>query len=187
MRALLLSLFGCLTASIARGQPTASAPYTLYVSSESGDVVSRIEVGPNGWRKVREVSVKLIANELSGPHNVAVSPDGRFWYVSIAHGTPYGAVWKYTTGSDSLIGRVKVGMFPTTIGLSPDGEWAYVPNSDFHGDRGHENTLSVIYTPDLASLTEIRACDMPHGSKWNHAGTRVYLSLIHISEPTRLL
>ena len=69
-------------------QPTASTPYTLYVSSESGDVVSRIEVGPNGWRKVREISVKLIANELSGPHNVAVSPDGRFWYVSIAHGTP---------------------------------------------------------------------------------------------------
>jgi len=163
-------------------QPTASTPYTLYVSSESGDVISRIEVGPNGWRKVREVSVKLIANELSGPHNVAVSPDGRFWYVSIAHGTPYGAVWKYATGSDSLIGRVKVGMFPTTIGLSPDGDWAYVPNSDFHGDRGHENTLSVIYTPDLASLTEIRACDMPHGSKWNHAGTRVYVACMMSDE-----
>jgi len=163
-------------------QPTATTPYTLYVSSESGDVVSRIEVGPNGWHKVREVSVKLIANELSGPHNVAVSPDGRFWYVSIAHGTPYGAVWKYATGSDSLVGRVKVGMFPTTIGLSPDGEWAYVPNSDFHGDRGHENTLSVIYTPDLASLTEIRACDMPHGSKWNHAGTRVYVACMMSDE-----
>jgi YVTN family beta-propeller protein len=113
---------------------------------------------------------------------VAVSPDGRFWYVSIAHGTPYGAVWKYATGSDSLIGRVKVGMFPTTIGLSPDGDWAYVPNSDFHGDRGHENTLSVIYTPDLASLTEIRACDMPHGSKWNHAGTRVYVACMMSDE-----
>jgi YVTN family beta-propeller protein len=182
MRARTLSLALFTIASTAMAQPTASTPYTLYVSSESGDVVSRIEVGPNGWHKVREVSVKLIANELSGPHNVAVSPDGRFWYVSIAHGTPYGAVWKYTTGSDSLVGRVKVGMFPTTIGLSPDGDWAYVPNSDFHGDRGHENTLSVIYTPDLASLTEIRACDMPHGSKWNHAGTRVYVACMMSDE-----
>jgi hypothetical protein len=47
-----------LTASAAFAQPTASTPYTLYVSSESGDVVSRIEVGPDGWRKVREISVK---------------------------------------------------------------------------------------------------------------------------------
>ena len=182
MRALLPGLFGCLIASTSWGQPTAATPYTLYVSSESGDVVSRIEVGPNGWRKVREISVKLIASELSGPHNVAVSPDGRFWYVSIAHGTPYGAVWKYATGSDSLLGRVQVGMFPTTIGLSPDGDWAYVPNSDFHGDRGHENTLSVVYTPDLKSLTEIRACDMPHGSRWNHAGNRVYVACMMSDE-----
>jgi YVTN family beta-propeller protein len=178
---LLTSLLSCVATSL-WAQPTASTPYTLYVSSESGDVVSRIEVGPNGWRKVKEISVKLIANELSGPHNVAVSPDGRFWYVSIAHGTPYGAVWKYSTGTDSLLGRVKVGMFPTTIGLSPDGEWAYVPNSDFHGDRGHENTLSVVYTPDLSALTEIRACDMPHGSRWNHAGTRVYVACMMSDE-----
>ena len=182
MRASVVATLLALSASVASAQPTASTPYTLYVSSESGDVVSRIEVGPNGWRKVREISVKLIANELSAPHNVAVSPDGKFWYVSIAHGTPFGSVWKYATGTDSLIGRVKVGMFPTTIGLSPDGEWAYVPNSDFHGDRGHENTLSVIYTPDLSALTEIRACDMPHGSRWNHAGTRVYVACMMSDE-----
>jgi len=180
MRGLIAGI--ALIGSQAAAQPAASSPYTLYVSSESGDVVSRIEVGPNGWRKVKEISVKLIANEVSGPHNVAVSPDGRFWYVSIAHGTPFGAVWKYTTGTDSLVGRVKVGMFPTTIGLSPDGDWAYIPNSDFHGDRGHENTLSVVYTPDLSSLTEIRACDMPHGSRWNHAGTRVYVACMMSDE-----
>jgi WD40 repeat protein len=182
MRTSLLASLLVLSASVAFAQPTAATPYTLYVSSESGDVVSRIEVGPDGWRKVREISVKLIANELSAPHNVAVSPDGRFWYVSIAHGTPFGSVWKYATGSDSLIARVKVGMFPTTIGLSPDGEWAYVPNSDFHGDRGHQNTVSVIYTPDLSALTEIRACDMPHGSRWNHAGTRVYVACMMSDE-----
>ena len=163
-------------------QPTAAKPYTLYVSSESGDVVTRIEVGPSGWKKVKEISVKLIANELSAPHNVAVSPDGRFWYVSIAHGTPFGSVWKYATGSDSLLGRARVGMFPTTIALSPDGEWAYVPNSDFHGDRGRENTVSVVYAPDLAPLAEIRACDMPHGAKWNHAGNRVYVACMMSDE-----
>ena len=180
-KCLLATVLVVLTTEL-RAQPTAVKPYTLYVSSESGDVVTRIEVGPAGWKKVKEVSVKLIANELSAPHNVAVSPDGRFWYVSIAHGTPFGSVWKYTTGTDSLLGRARVGMFPTTIALSPDGEWAYVPNSDFHGDRGRENTVSVVYTPDLAPLTEVRACDMPHGARWNHAGNRVYVACMMSDE-----
>ena len=38
----------------------AEEAYTLYVSSESGDIVTRIEVGPAGWRKVREVPVGVM-------------------------------------------------------------------------------------------------------------------------------
>jgi DNA-binding beta-propeller fold protein YncE len=166
----------------APSQPTAETPYTVYVSSESGDMVTRIEVGPSGWRKVKEIPVGVMPTELDGPHNVAVSPDGRFWYVSLAHGTPYGGVWKYATGTDSLIGHAQVGMFPTTIGLSPDGDWAYVPNSDFHGDRGHMNTVSVLYTADMSQLTEIPTCDMPHGSRYNHAGTVVYIACMMSDE-----
>jgi DNA-binding beta-propeller fold protein YncE len=162
--------------------PSSATPYSIYVSSESGDIITRIEVGPEGWRKVREVPVGVMPTDPDGPHNIAVSPDGRFWYISIAHGTPFGSVWKYATGADTLIGRVGVGMFPTTIGLSPDGDWAYVPNSDFHGDRGHMNSVSVLYTPDLTQLTEIPACDMPHGSRYNHAGTAVYVACMMSDE-----
>jgi DNA-binding beta-propeller fold protein YncE len=166
----------------AQAGPTAETPYTVYVSSESGDMVTRIEVGPGGWRKVKEIPVGVMPTDLDGPHNVAVSPDGRFWYVSLAHGTPWGGVWKYATGTDSLIGHAQVGMFPTTIGLSPDGDWAYVPNSDFHGDRGHMNTVSVLYTADMSQLTEIPTCDMPHGSRYNHAGTVVYIACMMSDE-----
>ena len=162
--------------------PSATTPFTLYVTSESGDIVTRIEVGPDGWKKVKEIIVGVMPTDIDGPHNITVSPDGRFWYVSIAHGTPFGSVWKYATGTDSMIGRVGVGMFPTTIGLSPDGDWAWVPNSDFHGDRGHLNTVSVVYTPDLTQLTEIATCDMPHGSRWNHAGSRVYIACMMSDE-----
>ncbi len=162
--------------------PSATTPFTLYVTSESGDIVTRIEVGPDGWKKVKEIIVGVMPTDIDGPHNITVSPDGRFWYVSIAHGTPFGSVWKYATGTDSMIGRVGVGMFPTTIGLSPDGDWAWVPNSDFHGDRGHLNTVSVVYTPDLTQLTEIATCDMPHGSRYNHAGTMVYIACMMSDE-----
>ena len=170
-------------ASIASAQqPTAATPYSIYVSSESGDIVTRIEVGPDGWRKIHETGVGLVPTDIDGPHNVSVSPDGRFWYVSIAHGMPFGSVWKFATGADTLVGRASVGMFPTTIGLSPDGDWAFVPNSDFHGDRGHLNSVSVLYTPDLSQITQVPVCDMPHGSKYNHAGTAVYIACMMSDE-----
>lgn len=178
----LLASLAVAPAAVSAQAPTASSPYTIYVSSESGDIVTRIEVGEDGWRKVREVPVGIIPTDPDGPHNVAVSPDGRYWYVSIAHGTPFGSVWRFSTGGDTLSGRVQVGMFPTTIGLSPDGEWAFVPNSDFHGDRGGQNTISVIYTPDMTQLTEIPTCDMPHGSRYNAAGTVVYIACMMSDE-----
>jgi DNA-binding beta-propeller fold protein YncE len=163
-------------------QPRAERPFTIYVASEAGDVVTRIEVGPQGWRKVKEIPVGVLATDLDGPHNVAVSPDQRFWYVSLAHGTPFGAVWRYSTGTDSLQGRVTVGMFPTTIGVSPDGQWGFVPNSDFHGDRGKQNTISVLYLPDLTQVLAIPTCDMPHGSRFSHSGRAVYIACMMSDE-----
>lgn len=163
-------------------EPTAATAYSLYVASESGDIVTRVEVGPEGWGKAGEVSVKLTPAGISGPHNVAVSPDGRFWYVSISHGTPNGSIWKYDAGTDRLVARASVGMFPTTIALSADGAWAYVPNSDFHGDRGRQNTVTALYTPTMQALTEIPVCDMPHGTRWNSASTVVYVACMMSDE-----
>ena len=177
-----ITLLAALLLAAQDSQPTSAAPYTIYVASESADLVTRIEVGPGGWRKVREIPVGIIPADPDGPHHVAVAPDGRAWYVSIAHGTPWGSVWKYATGADTLLGRVRVGMFPTTVGLSPDGEWAFIPNSDFHGDRGHQNSISVVYTPELRQVTEIPICDMPHGSRVSHSGTVVYIACMMSDE-----
>jgi YVTN family beta-propeller protein len=73
-------------------------------------------------------------------------------------------------------------MFPTTIGISPDGAWAYVPNSDFHGDRGHLNDVSVLYLPDMRQVVEIPTCDMPHGSRFSRSGQRVYIACMMSDE-----
>jgi len=165
----------------ANGMPTAETPYTLYVSSESGNIVSHVEVSSAGWRLVRQVGVGT-SMDVGGPHNVAISPNGKYWYVSLAHGTPFGSVAKYTTGRDSLVGKAQVGMFPTTVGLSPDGDWAFIPNSDFHGDRGHMNTVSVLYTPDMSAVAEVPVCDMPHGSRVSRRGATVYLACMMSDE-----
>jgi YVTN family beta-propeller protein len=182
MRIQTLAALALAASTAAAQQPTAARPYSLYVSSEGGDRVTHVRVDSAGWRVVREVPVGLNPADLAGPHNVSVAPDGAHWYVSIAHGTPMGSVWKFSTANDSLVGRAEVGMFPTTIGLSPDGDWAYVPNSDFHGDRGGMNTVSVIYTPEMRTIANLPTCDMPHGSRWNHAGTAVYIACMMSDE-----
>src|SRR3989475_494278 len=120
--------------------------------------------------------------DIDGPHNVTVAPDGSAWYVTIAHGTPYGSLWKTSAGSDTLLGRAQVEMFPTTIALTPDGALAFVANSDFHGDHPRTNVVSIVQTATMTPLTNLPACDMPHGVKANHAGTLVYVSCMNSDE-----
>ena len=42
----------------------------------------------------RVVQVGTMPSDNDGPHNLAVAPDGKSYYVSIAHGTPFGSLWK---------------------------------------------------------------------------------------------
>src|SRR5260370_41910408 len=87
-----------------------------------------------------------------------------------------------SAATDTLLGRAPVEMFPTTIGLTPDGAPAFVANSDFHGDHPRVNVVSIIQTATMTPLTNLRACDMPHGVKVNHAGSFVYVSCMNSDE-----
>jgi YVTN family beta-propeller protein len=165
------------------GLAAGDAPaYRIFVSSESGDVVSQLTWDGTTLRTVKVVPVGIMPADIDGPHNVTVSPDGKYWYVTIAHGTPYGTLWKMAVDGDTLVGRAPVEMFPTTISLTPDGELAFVANSDFHGDHPRMNVVSVIYTPQMITLTNLPACDMPHGVRVNHAGTKVYVTCMNSDE-----
>ena len=156
--------------------------YRVGVVSESGDIVTWLKPGAGTLTQERVVPVGIMPADIDGPHNLAVSPDNRYYYMSIAHGTPYGTLWKMDAGNDTLAGRAPLEMFPTTIGLTPDGELAFVANSDFHGDHPRVDVVSVVHTPTMSTITHLPACDMPHGVKSNHAGTRVYISCMNSDE-----
>ncbi len=165
------------------GIPPVQAPrYRIYVASESGDIVTELAWDGTALTTLKVVSVGIMPADIDGPHNVTVSPDGRFWYVTIAHGTPYGNLWKMAVDGDSVVGKAPLEMFPTTIALTPDGDLAFVANSDFHGDHPRANVVSIVHTATMATLTNLPACDMPHGVKVNHAGTRVYVSCMNSDE-----
>jgi DNA-binding beta-propeller fold protein YncE len=161
---------------------SADPGYRVGIVSESGDIVTWIKPGDGTMAQDKVIPVGIMPADIDGPHNLTVSPDNRFYYISIAHGTPFGTLWKMDAASDTLVGRAPMEMFPTTISLTPDGELAFVANSDFHGDHPRMNVVSVVHTPTMSTITHLPACDMPHGVKSNHAGTRVYISCMNSDE-----
>jgi YVTN family beta-propeller protein len=165
---------------------TGESDYLVGVVSESGDMVTWIRPGVDALTLDRKVPLGIMPADIDGPHNLAVSPDNQFYYVTIAHGQPFGTLWKMDATTDTLIGRATVEMFPTTIALTPDGGFAFVANSDFHGDHPRLNVVSIVYTPSMTKITDLMLCDMPHGVKANHAGTRVYVSCMHSDQIVEL-
>jgi DNA-binding beta-propeller fold protein YncE len=108
-----------------------------------------------------------------GPHGLAVAPDGAHYYVSTAHGTPYGVLWKFDARTNAYAGQVMLGNFPATAQVTPDGRLVVVVNFNLHGDMVASD-VSVVRTDSLQEIARITTCAMPHGSRVNSRGTRHY-------------
>lgn len=147
--------------------------YLVYTVAESADQVALVRFGPKGLRVERQRKVGMMPTEINGPHGIAIAPDGSHYYVSIAHGTPYGTFWKFRTADDQEVGRTTLGLFPATVQLTPDGALAFVVNFNLHGEMV-PSSVSVVATDDMVEIARITTCTMPHGSRINAAGTRQY-------------
>ncbi|MCY4660094.1 MAG: YncE family protein [Acidobacteria bacterium] len=159
--------------------PAGAAPepppysYYVYVCAESDDEVSVVRYGPGGVEVVKTVTVGSYPTETEGPHGITVSPDGRHWYVSIAHGFPFGSVHKYETGTDLWVGDVTLGLFPATLAVSPATGLLYVVNFNLHGAM-EPSTISAVEAETMIEVARIPTGVMPHGSRFNRVGTRHY-------------
>lgn len=168
-----------LSAASSPGADAQSPVYRVYVANESSDLVSRVAFTPGQGAVVeKEIAVGIMPGDNDGAHGITVSPDGRFWYVTIAHGTPHGYVWKFHAGPDTLVGRARLGLFPATMGATPGGEFLLVSNFNLHGDMTPSD-VSVVYTPEMAEVTRVETCLMPHGSRVDVAGAKHYSVCMH--------
>ena len=148
-----------------------SRTYTMYVAAESDDVVEKIAFGPGGFELLKSIPVGIWPTETEGPHGLAISPDGMYWYVTVAHGNPFGLLFKYDTEQDLYQGDVTLGLFPATISISPSTGLLFAVNFNLHGDHV-PSTISVVETESMTEVEQIPTGVMPHGSRMNRAGSK---------------
>ena len=169
--AVLLLIALCPSSSQPQTKP--DQDYLLYVLSEGADKISLIRFGPGGARIDHQIDTGDMPIDIDGPHGIVVSPDRQFYYVSLAHGRPFGSVWKYSTKDDALLGKTTLGYFPATLDITHDGNFLFVVNFNLHGDMV-PSSVSVVSTGTMTEVARIQTCTMPHGSRINSQGSKQY-------------
>ena len=157
----------------ARSQTRPDKDYLVYVLSEGADKIALVRFGPAGIKIDHQIDTGDMPIDIDGPHGIVLSPDRQFYYVTIAHGRPFGSVWKYSTKNDALIGKASLGLFPATLDVSPGGDFLFVVNFNLHGDM-EPSSVSVVSTQTMTEIARIKTCTMPHGSRLNPQGTKQY-------------
>ena len=169
--ALLVALLLC--SVVVRSQAQPDKEYLFYVLSEAADKIALVRFGPKGASIEQQIDTGDMPIDIDGPHGIVISPDRQFFYVSIAHGRPFGTVWKYRTKDNSLASKTTLGLFPATLDVTPDGNFLYVVNFNLHGDMA-PSSVSVVSTQTMTEIARIPTCTMPHGSRLNPQGTKQY-------------
>ncbi len=141
-----------------------SQTYFLYVASESEDEVAVIKFDGAQGSVDEIITVGYQATEIEGPHGLTLDPSGDFWYVTMAHGNPFGRVYKYATESNKLVDFTELGIFPASMQISPANGMLFCVNFNLHG-KMIPSTVSVVDPFSMEELKQIQTGAMPHGSR----------------------
>jgi DNA-binding beta-propeller fold protein YncE len=168
-----IAMLACAAAAVTAADQSRGREYRVYVASEAADKISVLQFDGASFRIEQQFDTGVMPVDIDGPHGVALDPAGASLFVSIAHGQPNGALWKYSTTTNKPVGRVTLGMFPATLQVSPSGEFVYVVNFNLHGNPV-PSSVSIVHAESMTELARVTTCRMPHGSRFNPQGTRHY-------------
>lgn len=174
-----------LVSVVAWASPALAGPAKVYVADEEGDTVTVLDA--TSFARLATIPVGR------EPHNVQVSPDGGWAWVTInseveAKGkgeekhspasmskreheamTDIGQVWVIDTATDQVVSKIPVGKHPAHVVLSPDGRFAFVTN-------GGENTVSVVDTAARRVVATVPVGAYPHGIRISPDGKEAYVA-----------
>jgi len=148
--------------------------YYIYCATESEDEVALIRFDGTTAYVEKRIPVGVWPVEIEGPHGITVSPDGDYWYLSMAHGLPYGHLYKYKTGTDEMVDRLELGLFPATMGISNATGLLYIVNFNLHGGHTEPSTVSIVDPDEMIEIDRVETGIMPHGSRLLNNGLKHY-------------
>ena len=154
-------------------QVHANKSYFLYVAAESDDVVSLLKFDGSSIEEINRIEVGIMPTEIEGPHGITVDPSGDYWYLSLAHGSPFGSLVKYSTETNKPVSKTTLGLFPATMQVSTTTGFLYCVNFDLHGDM-KPSTVSVVDPELMIEIKQITTGAMPHGSRLSPDGLFQY-------------
>ena len=169
--ALLIGL--CANLTVAQEDSAPHGIYRVYVACESADEVHRIAFDGKHAKVEKVIEVGYQPTDIEGPHGLTVGPQGKYWYLSIAHGKPFGLLYKYRTDTDELVGECELGMFPATMQISPATGLLYCVNFNLHG-RMLPSTVSIVDPDAMVEVARTVTGSMPHGSRLSKDGRLHY-------------
>lgn len=147
--------------------------YYIYVTAESEDEVALVKFDGEKATIEETIPVGVWPAEIEGPHGINVSPDGKYWYLSLAHGNPYGTLYKYSTATNEVVDTVKLGLFPASLQVSKATGLLYCVNFNLHGDMV-PSSVSVVDPEEMIEIEKIETGVMPHGSRISSDGMYHY-------------
>ena len=168
-----MSLALLLSAGLGLGAAPVEQDYFVYVTAESADEVYVVQFDGRQAAIQSRVEVGYMPTEIEGPHGLTVEPGGEHWHLSMAHGMPFGTLYKYRTSDNRLVGKVALGLFPATMQISVDTGLLYCVNFDLHGDMS-PSSVSIVDPDAMVEVARTTTGPMPHGSRLSIDGSRHY-------------
>ena len=147
--------------------------YWIYVAAESSDEVYKIRFDGEAAEVAKVIDVGVLPTEIEGPHGLTVSPDGKHWFLTMAHGQPFGILYKYSTETDELVAQTELGLFPATMQISTATGLLYAVNFDLHGDM-QPSSVSIVDPEAMVEVARTTTGPMPHGSRVSPDGLHHY-------------
>ncbi|MFV1986918.1 MAG: YncE family protein [Gemmatimonadota bacterium] len=146
--------------------------YYVYVAAESDDRVDLVRFDGRSASLLDSIPVGRFPTEIDGPHGLAVDPGGERWYLTLAHGNPYGAVVAYSTDTNRPEAITSLGLFPATMQVTRAG-LLFAVNFNLHGEH-LPSSVSVVDVETMLEIARIETCTMPHGSRLTSDGSKHY-------------
>ena len=153
-----------------------SKNYFIYATAESEDEVSLLRFDGNKIYLHENIKVGVNPVEIEGPHGINISPDGDYWFLSMAHGvgSPNGILYKYSTKTNNIVGQVELGFFPATLEVSRSTGLLYIVNFNLHGGHDQISSVSIVDPEMMIEIERVETGIMPHGSRLLNNGLKHY-------------